>query len=246
MVAKKKVAKKEAQINSVMNNIIQFYENNKNAVFIVLGLILAILILVFIFAYMQKDSQEKVIDDDNQQIGGDTDEGGCLVSAGYKYDSNVKACIRDFELDDNTKRAAKVVVEAIGAKNGLTIVSVESLKCVGCYIVSVKDRDTYRDITITSWEIHDTSKGLTITECELLLGRPVIVSRGTCNEDEENLGEISTYKPDSICCLKKEIKTAAQDVMIVGYGETCNVKDWVCKDGYEKFSDGEKCGCKRN
>ncbi|GAG23697.1 unnamed protein product, partial [marine sediment metagenome] len=41
-----------------------------------------------------------------QPIGGERDEHGCLGPAGYTWDENVGACLRDWELNDNQKQAA--------------------------------------------------------------------------------------------------------------------------------------------
>ena len=44
-------------------------------------------------------------------IGGQTDQHGCLVAAGYSWNKSVKACIREWELNENQKKAAKIAVE---------------------------------------------------------------------------------------------------------------------------------------
>jgi len=45
-------------------------------------------------------------------IGGDRDEHGCLGAAGYRFNEEIGACIRDWELDEDQGRAAKIAVAA--------------------------------------------------------------------------------------------------------------------------------------
>ena len=79
----------------------------------------------------------------DQPIGGERDEYGCLVAAGYSFDSDVNACTRDWELDVDQKRAAKIAVAYLGYEKGLTALQVETWDCTGCFSVLLergKDR----------------------------------------------------------------------------------------------------------
>ena len=70
---------------------------------------------------------------DENLIGGQTDEHGCLVAAGYSWNENVKACIREWELNENQKEAAKIAVEYLNPIKGVTIQSVDVVRCPGCF-----------------------------------------------------------------------------------------------------------------
>lgn len=89
-------------------------------------------------------------DDDNNIIGGQRDENGCLGPAGYTFVERIGACARDWEIDTEDKRqAAKIAVEHVGFKKGLTVIDVEVLKCPGCFDVSL-DR---KIVSLRNWEV---------------------------------------------------------------------------------------------
>ncbi|MCP3682855.1 MAG: hypothetical protein GY861_09215 [bacterium] len=92
-----------------------------------------------------------------QPIGGDTDEQGCLVAAGYSYDEDIKACTRNWELDENQAKAAKIAVEYLEPMKGATINSVVSARCPGCFLVKVKlglnAGDKEVQVTIVDWQV---------------------------------------------------------------------------------------------
>ena len=83
-------------------------------------------------------------------IGGQRDENGCLAPAGYTFVESIGACARDWEIDSEDKRqAAKIAVEHVGFKKGLTVIDVEVLKCPGCFDVSL-DR---KIVSLRNWEV---------------------------------------------------------------------------------------------
>ena len=70
-------------------------------------------------------------------IGGQTDEHGCLGAAGYSWNKDVKACIREWELNEDQKKAAKIAVEYVNPMKGVTIKSVDVARCPGCFQVNL-------------------------------------------------------------------------------------------------------------
>lgn len=87
----------------------------------------------------------------NQQtpIGGDRDENGCLVAAGYSFDEDVGACTRSWELDEHMKEVASNVL-LVQSYSSFTIVSVEKIEaCEDCYDVTLQrnpiDEETKED-----------------------------------------------------------------------------------------------------
>jgi uncharacterized membrane protein YraQ (UPF0718 family) len=70
---------------------------NKNlaVISIVAGLVMVVLAGILIYNAFQKNSN---IDDKNSQIiGGDKDEGGCLIGAGYSWCASKNKCLRVWE-----------------------------------------------------------------------------------------------------------------------------------------------------
>jgi len=100
-----------------------------------IGIVLLIVIIVIVTAgfFLSKNDQHN-----ENLIGGQTDEHGCLVAAGYSWNENVKACIREWELNENQKEAAKIAVEYLNPMKGVTIKSVDVMRCPGCFRVNLK------------------------------------------------------------------------------------------------------------
>lgn len=98
-------------------------------------------------------------DVNNTLIGGDKDEYGCLIGAGYSWDEDIKACTRNWEIkEEDQKKAAKIVVEYLGNIEGLTMIEVESLGCSGCFMVSAQLNDKITTINIIDWKISEEKK----------------------------------------------------------------------------------------
>ena len=93
-------------------------------------------------------------DDDNNIIGGQRDENGCLGPAGYTFVERIGACARDWEIDTEDKRqAAKIAVEHVGFKKGLTVIDIEIFKCPGCFDINL-DRDEERiSVSLRDWKV---------------------------------------------------------------------------------------------
>lgn len=86
-------------------------------------------------------------------IGGDKDSHGCLIGAGYSWDENVTACTRSWELDESQKEAARIVVLPMSARP-ITVVEVETLRCVGCFNVKIQTGDGEpTTVKLVNWTI---------------------------------------------------------------------------------------------
>ena len=89
-------------------------------------------------------------DNDDDIIGGQRDKNGCLGPAGYTFVESIGACARDWEIEAQDKRqAAKIAVEYVGFKKGLTVSEVKVFKCPGCFEV-ILDR---KIISLQDWEV---------------------------------------------------------------------------------------------
>jgi len=73
-------------------------------------------------------------------IGGETDEQGCLTPAGYSWNQEIGACVREWEIDEDQAEAAKLVIMPMSYRP-ITIAKVDTLKCNGCYDVYIKGAD---------------------------------------------------------------------------------------------------------
>ena len=112
-------------------------------------LLFSIIISVFFLVGCEKSSPEN----NKELIGGQRDEYGCLGPAGYMWNEDVGACIRDWELDDNQKRAAGIAIDHLGYEEGSTIIQVMTARCPGCFMVEVeKGRDRIK-VNLENWKI---------------------------------------------------------------------------------------------
>lgn len=86
-------------------------------------------------------------------IGGNRDEHGCLGPAGYGWSEEVGACVREWELDESARRAARLAVDHIGQKEGLTVVEVLPIKCPGCFRVMLDVFQEKIQVDLKNWEV---------------------------------------------------------------------------------------------
>ncbi len=154
--------------------------------------------------YQQQQLEEGVKEEDI--IGKQRDEHGCLGPAGYSWDEEAGACLRTWEIkEDGYRRAIKIAVEHLGWEEDATVIEVQLLRCPGCFIVKLERNSTNerKSVNINNWEVEKVS--LTPEECLALGGEPLnTVGGATCAEDEENLGEVTGFISPNICCVPKD------------------------------------------
>ena len=132
------------------------------------------------------------------KVGGDKDEHGCLGSAGYRFDEEIGACIRDWELNKNQRRAAKMGVETMNLENP-TVIEVLVTQCSGCFTVTVEAENNRLKVKIEDWLVVDQS--MTPEECINQGGRVVNITGGLgCEAGEEEVGEVTGFISPNICC----------------------------------------------
>jgi hypothetical protein len=91
---------------------------------------------------------------DAKIIGGDRSPEGCLVAAGYSYSAIAGACIREFELTEDIKRAAGLAVEHAGSSYGLTVTSFNSYEEPGSYDITLEGPEfESRTFIIKNWTV---------------------------------------------------------------------------------------------
>lgn len=85
-------------------------------------------------------------------IGGQRDEHGCLGPAGYTWNEDIGACVREWELDDGQRTAAQIAVAPLSVKP-ITVAEVKQMKCPGCYEVVLSNDQKKFSININDWKI---------------------------------------------------------------------------------------------
>jgi hypothetical protein len=116
------------------------------------------IVLLVIIATLTAGFFLSIKDQHNENlIGGQTDEHGCLVAAGYSWNKDVKACIREWELNENQKKAAKIAVEYFNPMKGVTIKSVDVARCPGCFqvnlILGLNSGEKEVSVTLENWQV---------------------------------------------------------------------------------------------
>ena len=105
----------------------------KPVLYVVLVALLAFGIFSWCFAPEEVPSVDK-----GSQVGGERDEHGCLVAAGYSYSDEVVACLREFDMTPDIKEAARLAVASVGAGYALTVVSFNSYEEAGAYDITLE------------------------------------------------------------------------------------------------------------
>ena len=145
-----------------------------------------------------QDIQEVKTEVEKTRVGGDRDEHGCIGSAGYRFDEEIGACLRDWELDENQKKAAKIGVEVTGMENS-TVIEVLTSQCPGCFTVTLEAGKNRLKVKIQDWLAVEQS--MTPEECLDQGGRTLNITGGLgCEAGEEEIGEVTGFISPNICC----------------------------------------------
>jgi len=116
--------------------------NKKQSILLVI-VVCILTILVFLFANLNE----------KRSIGGDRDEYGCLGTAGYSWSNGIGACIREWELDENQREAARIAVNFIGSDK-LTVSEVLLMECHGCFLIKLVNPEyVIYQVTLSDWKV---------------------------------------------------------------------------------------------
>jgi len=148
----------------------------------------------------------------NEPIGGQRDEHGCLGPAGYVWDEEIGACVREWELDDDQKQVANVAVNYIGYQYATTIIEVSKKECEGCFEVKLEQGENRDMITVEIENWNAVSKTIT---------------RHTCTEEEKQ-AEVCTLEYAPVCGFKTD-----------GTSQTYGNKCQACADKVDYWENGE-------
>ncbi|MFH0929184.1 MAG: hypothetical protein V1818_02380 [Candidatus Aenigmatarchaeota archaeon] len=152
------------------------------------------------------------VEEIEEPIGGDRDENGCLGPAGYTWNEDVSACVREWELDEEQKSTATTAVDYVGWKYATTIIQVEPGDCEGCLKVLLEQGEDRDMITVLVDNGNAVSKTIT---------------RHTCTEEEKQ-AEICTMEYAPVCGFK-----------IDGTSQTYGNKCGACSDDVDYWEIGE-------
>lgn len=125
---------------------------NKSTIIIAGILIIAVIISAAIIVLNYPKGPE-------ENIGGQRDEHGCLTGAGYSWNESIGACLREWELKTDEKKAAGIAVAPLSFP--VTVVGVEKQECEGCYNITLQRNDNQERIKINlkNWGIADNVGG---------------------------------------------------------------------------------------
>jgi len=139
-----------------------------------------------------------------QIIGGDKDEHGCLIAAGYSWNATIGACVREWELNEGQRQAAKIVVAPLSYP--VTVVEVEVLRCPGCFIVHLQRNDNQEqsEIKLINWTISKEPVACT-EEAKICPDGVTAVGRNSENNCEfdpcpSETGGVGIANPASVYC----------------------------------------------
>ena len=128
-------------------------------------------------------------EDAETPIGGERDEHGCLGPAGYSWNEEVSACLREWELDEDARRAAGIAVAPLSYR--VTIISVENYGCHGCFRVNLERNDNRMQLTVMlkNWTFYEGQ----LEEGSLTLEEALSIAKGSECVEEGELSKNAFY-----------------------------------------------------
>ena len=184
----------------IVEFLIEWLMKNK-AIFILTLFVVSlvgVLLALKLISTKSKSVQRNETEVEDTIVGGDKDEHECLGSAGYRFDEEIGACIRDWELDEDQRKAAKIGVEATNLENP-TVIEVLAAQCTGCFTVTLEARNDRLKVNMEDWLVMKQS--MTPEKCISQGGRTVNITGGLgCGAGEEEIGEVTGFISPNICC----------------------------------------------
>ena len=90
---------------------------------------------------------------EKRTIGGERDDHGCLVAAGYSYNASIGACVREWELEGMARNASKIAREEFHSEAYVTIIDVSQKDCQGCFTVNVDVDGERKTVQLQDWKV---------------------------------------------------------------------------------------------
>ena len=88
-----------------------------------------------------------------QLIGGQRDEHGCLIPAGYSWNKTLNTCLREWKLNEIQRDAVKIATDFLGYHKGLTVSEVLIARRPDCFVVKFDLYQTKFDVIIEDSEV---------------------------------------------------------------------------------------------
>lgn len=141
-----------------------------------------------------------------QTVGGQRDDYGCLIPAGYSYNEDIKACVREWELSEDEREAAKIAVQN-STFSDITIVEIDNRCGSESYYILIQNKNyENEEFTIIDGSVAELEEiTLSPEECQNLGGNILNTVTGiSCNENDANLGQVTGFISPHVCCKPKD------------------------------------------
>lgn len=170
---------------------------------IIMGVVLILLAVAIAIAINYYKNNPK-------NIGGQKDEHGCLIGAGYSFDEEVRACTRSWELDENQKKAAQIAVAPLSFP--VTVVEVNKLDCEGCYNIRLQrnDNPNFIERELSNWQIKNSEERRYCTPEQRKADVCTMEYHAVCGWSDESIKCFkypcaSTYSNPCMACSKDNV-----------------------------------------
>ncbi|MEM2131393.1 MAG: Kazal-type serine protease inhibitor [Candidatus Woesearchaeota archaeon] len=182
-------------------------------------------LLVFLALFLISACQKNV----NNIIDEKKDDYGCLISADFFWNETIGACIKS-DLDESQLKAAQIAVAPLSYRP-VYIEKVETLRCPGCFLITISYNNQKRDIKLIDWKIsNEKGQKFYCTEEEKKAEICTLEYMPVCGSNEK------TYGNKCFACASKEIEYYT-------YGECNQIKnsDNENNEPDEKMRDCGSC-----
>lgn len=115
-----------------------------------------------------------------QPIGGQTDEHGCLIAAGYSWNESLGFCLREWELNENQREAARMAVAPLSYY--VTVTGVDVTGYPESFTVLLQRNDNRQTFQVTLKDLENNSgSNMLNRECDVDEDCVVFGESGDCN-----------------------------------------------------------------
>lgn len=176
--------------------------------FLLVSVIILLIILFSVFIFEKVISTDGLNEGEIKSFSYSIAKDECLKTAGYTWDSFIRACIRHWEFNNEKRMAARLAVNQAKTSEELTVIDVKEEKCPGCFKVQLEREHEKINVILNNWNVifmeRDTDLELSKEKCITLNGRIINKSEdGACKKTELNAGYVSEFGKNCFCCIAK-------------------------------------------